>query len=319
MRKTKKKKTVKRAVKKRTVKLSKKKSEVLKMDQKTDSKSLGKRKRFELGDAEDTAKRDAFKIQELRPDYSSGVNVFAFVDVAYEIVQEHWFEVNGKAERVVCAVMGIEDDDLRTEKADNTYGYPEDCEPCAVMDDLYKSHPKDSGDVADERARKVASKISSKQSAYMIVAKGDLVKVRASLKSKKINTVPDFSEGLVIKKLKLSGNAFGVLYESIKEEGYTKEDLLGMPFNLVGGRKQGNSYVIDRVDFYPKHKLKKLPKNKVSLDNVAVYDPKRMDEIFGLFKKQLPDFLSGKKKMDSRSRAGARNKARAKGRRTRRR
>lgn len=280
------------------------------------TKSSGRR-RMELGNSEDTARRDSFKVQELRPDYSSGENVYVLLEAGYEVVQEHWFDVDGKAERVVCAVMGIEEAALREEKADNTYGYPDGCEPCAVMDDLYKSYPKNSGDVANDRARKVAGKISSRQSVYLIAGKGDLIKVRDA-KTRKTNTEPDFSGGLVGKKLKLSGNAFKVLYDGIKENGFSKEKLVGMPFNLVGGRKQGNSHVIDRVDFFPEFKLKKLPKSRVTLNNVCVYDSERMEKIFGLFKKVLPDFLSGKKNIDSRSKTRAKSKTRVTGRSRRR-
>lgn len=253
-------------------------------------------KRMKLGSKSDRARKKSFGIQELRPDYKSGKNVFAIVAADYETVQEHWIEVDGKNERLVCPVMAIEDSS-RDEKIANTYGYADGCDFCATKKELYENHPKDSSDAVDKRARDIAKHVSSKQFVYLIVVKGVLDAFRASRKSKKTITEPKFEEeGLIAKKLKLSSNAFEVLEDAIEDADFEPEDLVGMPFNLVGGKKQGKSFVISRVEFYPDHKIKNIPK-PVSLDNVAVFDPKRYEKLFKLFKKAMPDLLSGKKKL----------------------
>lgn len=263
------------------------------------AKEVSTKKRMRLGDKGDRARKKSFGIQELRPDYKSEDNVFAIVDVAYETVQDHWIEVDGKTERIVCAVMGITDA-TRDEKIANTYGYPDGCGFCSTKKELYENHPKDSADAVDKRARDVAGRISSKKSVYLIVVKGTLDAFRASRKSKKTITEPKFEEnGLVVKKLKLTANAFEAFEDAIDEHGFDSDDLEGMPFNLVGGKKQGNSHVISRVDFFPKHKIKRLPKISISLDNVAVYDSKKAEKIFDLFQRELPDLLSGKKKLSA--------------------
>ncbi len=265
-----------------------------------ESKPTSNRKHMQLGDSNDMARKESFGVSALKPDYKSENNMFAFVTTEWETVQEHWVNIDGSSERIVCPVMAVADE-TREEKIDNNWGYPDGCDLCKTKKDLYEGHPKDSKDRVDKMGRDIAGRASARKSHYLKVVKGNLVKFKASRKSNKIVTEPEFDEAaLVGKPLKLTDDAFSTLFKAIREAGYTVEQLVGMPFNLVGGRKSGNAFVIDRVDFYPKQKLKKLPKNKISFDGLAVFDKEKYEKVYKEFKVAVPEWLSGRKKLADR-------------------
>ncbi len=282
-------------------------------EQKVDM-DVPKRRRMRLGSREDKALRDSLKGQDLKPTKASESNVYAFLEgidsegkpcVDYEFIHEHWVAIDGKIERLVCNAMAIEDEDVRAAQLENTFGYVEGCKFCKSKMDLYNNHDKESKDAVDVNARLIAGKISAKISVYLAVIEGKLDIFREK-GSKKTETEPLFSKkiagGLIGRRLKLDIDTFEILEKAILKEDVSTEDLIGTPFNLVGGyRKKKGKFTydaIERAELYPKHKLKSLlPKNNISFEHLLKCDQEKMDRVHELFERALPDLLSGKKQV----------------------
>lgn len=279
----------------------------MKSGKKVAASSSGRR-RMQLGNALDMAKKESFGSTDFKLDYKSADNVYALLSAEWEVVQDHWIELDNETERMSCAVHSLIPSDpsasdydakmdVYEEKADSTWGYPEGCKFCKMKKDFYENHSKDSADAVDKKGREIASKVGAKKAIYLKVVKGKLDSYRKSRKSNEVVTVPLFDEkALVGKRLRITDEAFNRLFESVKASGFKPEELVGMPFNMIGGRKQGNSFVIDRVELFPKEMIKKLPKSSVSFKGLSVYDSEKMDRVFKAFKELVPDYMSGKLK-----------------------
>jgi hypothetical protein len=265
---------------------------------------------MQLGNRTDMARRKALSIVELRPDYKSARNVYAFVgdhpkyDPRVVNVPEHWAKVDGKPMRIVCGVMAVPKSDPEWyKKRENRYGYPEGCNLCKIAKDLFSKYKeggkKSCKDSLLIRGFDLAKEIASRRVYYLEVIKGDLVRVK---EKNKVHMEPIFDEeALIVHRLKISDHAYDILFKAVEEAKYTGADLWGMPFNLVGGKSQGSTYVIDRIDFFDEYKLKKLPENRVDFSVLEVCDLDQINKVAGIWKEVIPDILAGRNKKRSRS------------------
>lgn len=232
---------------------------------------------FELGNERDDALMDSrgSGAQFLKMDNVNGPNIFGLFHNRFFTKVEHWFELEGKRESAICAVHASNDPEkiVKGKAVD-------DCPWCARVEELFAEAKQDPDSAIGKKKKEIALDLNSKPNFIFIAAKGEADITRAGAQriiKPFFDNIEDY--GL----LPLSGASFDMLRAQVKKDGFSGQDLIGMPVNFQRGKKS------DKVRFAQVLEVQFFPKNKIKVPDIdpdqefaglAVYDGAKSAEQF---------------------------------------